>query len=74
MPEKITRSFAKSFAMKFDEDEFARAINGNKEIAPAFRRLHLGNIDVKEADRSSFELLLPGHIAPTSASRDIPCR
>ena len=34
MSEKITRGFAQSFAMKLDEDEFACAINGNKEIEP----------------------------------------
>lgn len=44
--------------MELYEGEFARAINGHDEIAPAFLRLKLGNIDVKEAGRVGFELLL----------------
>ena len=46
VPQEITCSFAKGFAMKLDEGEFARAINGHEEIEPAFRRLHFGNVDV----------------------------
>ena len=44
--------------MKLDEGEFARAIIGHKEKEPAFRGLHLGNVDVKGADGIAFELLL----------------
>ena len=63
MPQKISGGSAKGCAMKLGEGQFARAINGHEEIKPAFRRLHLGNIDVKETDRVGLELLLRGPIA-----------
>ena len=60
--QEITCSFAQGFAMKLDEGEFARAINGHEEIEPAFRRLHFGDIDVEEADGVALELLTPGFV------------
>ena len=42
MPEKIGGGSAQGFAMQLDEGEFARAINGQEEIQPAFRSLPLG--------------------------------
>ena len=63
MPEEITRGFAKRFAMKLDEGEFARPINGNEQMEPAFRRLRFGNIDVEKADGIALERLLRGPIA-----------
>ena len=49
--------------MQLDEGEFARPINGNEEVEPAFRRLHLGNVDMKKADGIGFELPLCWQIA-----------
>ena len=63
MAQKIGGGLAKGLAMKFDEVKFTCAINGNEEIPPAFRRLHLGNVNVQEADGAGFELLLRGQIA-----------
>ena len=41
-----------------DESEFACAINGDIEVQLAFGSLHLGDIDMKIADRIGLELLL----------------
>ena len=63
MPQKIGGGSAQGLAMKFDEGEFACAINGHEKIKPAFRGLHLGNVDVKKADGVALELLLCRQIA-----------
>ena len=73
--EKVGGGSAQGLAMKFDEGEFACPINGNEEIEPAFRRLHLGNVpsrglkpnhcratDVEKADGIALELLFGGPI------------
>jgi len=41
---------------QLDEGKLARSINANIKIKPAFRRLHLGYVDVKIADRIGLEL------------------
>ena len=43
--------------------EFARAIDGDKEIELAFGGLDFGDVDVKIADRIGLELLLGGLVA-----------
>ena len=46
------------FLMQLDKGEFRRSIDGDKEMELAFLGSHFGNVDVEEADRVSFELLL----------------
>ena len=47
---------ARRIAVKFNERELRRPINGNEEIEPALGSLHFGDIDMEEADRSDLEL------------------
>lgn len=63
MAQEVTSGFAKGFAMKRDDGEFARAINGHEEIEPALRSLHLGNVAMADAEGVALELLLRGQIA-----------
>ena len=46
------------FLMQLDKAEFRRSIDGDKEMELAFFGPHFGNVDVQEADRIGFELLL----------------
>ena len=46
------------FLMQLDKGEFRRSIDGDKEMELAFFGPHFGNVDVEEADRIGFELLL----------------
>jgi hypothetical protein len=46
-----------SLVDKLGDREFTRAVDANEQIELAFGGLHLGNIDVKEADRIALEAL-----------------
>ena len=46
-----------------DKDKFARPINGDEEMELALGGLHLGDVDVEEADRIAFELPPRGDVA-----------
>lgn len=43
---------------KLDERELGRSVDGDEEMELAFRRAHLGNVDMEEADRIGLELAL----------------
>ena len=43
---------------QLDEGELAGSVNGDEEIELALNGLHLGDVDVEEADRTGFECLL----------------
>jgi hypothetical protein len=43
---------------EMDEGELRSAVDTNVQIQIAFCRLHLGDIDMEEADRTAFKLLL----------------
>jgi hypothetical protein len=43
--------------------------DGHEQVEFAFRRLHLGDIDVEVADRAALELYLSGLLALTSGRR-----
>ncbi len=49
--------------MQLREGELGCAINGHKQVEPAFFCVHLGDIDVEVADRVAPELLLGGLVA-----------
>ena len=51
------------FRLQPDKGKFARPINGNEQIELALGGLHLGDVDVEEADRVAFELPLRGDVA-----------
>ncbi len=46
-----------------DKGEFARAVNGYKEMKLALGGLNLGDVDVEVADGIALEFLLRGHVA-----------
>src|SRR5215210_300783 len=46
-----------------DESEFARTIDSDVEVELALGGLHLGDVDMKEADRIGLELLANGLVA-----------
>ena len=60
MAEEVCCDPARRLAVKFNERELRRPINGNEEIEPALGSLHFGDVDVEEADGVDFELLLGG--------------
>jgi hypothetical protein len=49
MSENIGGSLAQGLAMKRNEGELARAINGHEEIKPALGGPYLGDVDLEEA-------------------------
>jgi hypothetical protein len=51
-------------AVKFNNRELRRPIDGNEEIEPSFGSLHFGDIDMEEADRINLELLFGGLLTP----------
>ena len=76
--EEIAGGSAQSFAVKLGEGEFSRPIGGHEEIEPAFRRQHLGNIDVnrRSAQRKkpigqALIFFLTTRSPSTSESRDV---
>src|SRR5271165_2450279 len=48
---------------KLRESELRRSVYGDVEVKLSFRRLHLGDVDMEEADRIGLELLLCGFVA-----------
>jgi hypothetical protein len=54
--------------MQLDKREFRRSIDGDKKMELAFFGPHFGNVDVEEADRIGFELLLR-RLAPLDIRR-----
>lgn len=55
--EKLPRRSSISFVDELGDSELAGAVDADEQIQLAFGSLHLGNIDVKEADRIAFEAL-----------------
>ena len=55
-----------SFFHQLHEGKFAGAVNSDIEIELSFGGLHLGDVDVKVADRVSFELRFSGFSPSTS--------
>lgn len=49
--------------VQLDEGELGRPVDGDQQVKPAFGRLHLGDVDMEEADRVDLELLLRGLFA-----------
>jgi hypothetical protein len=49
--------------MKLDEGEFAHPIDSDEHVELAFGGLHLGDIDMEEADRIALELGLGSLLA-----------
>ena len=41
--------------MQFDEGKLGRAVDGDEQVEPAFRRVNLGQIDVEVAQRVGLE-------------------
>ncbi len=60
---KSRRCDAIGFVGDLDEGEFRCAVYRDEKIELSLRRLHFGDVDVKEADRIRFELLLRGLVA-----------
>ncbi len=64
-PQEVPRHLPCGFLMPLGKGELAGAINGHKQVEPAFFRVHLGDVDMtrraasaKVADRVALELLL----------------
>ena len=74
MAQEIASCAPLGLAMKFDEDEFARSIDGDEHVELAFGALHLGDIDVEEADRIALELGLDRLSPSISGRRLMPWR
>lgn len=55
--------FPISLVEQLGHRKFAGSVDADKEIQPSFNRLHLGNIEVKEANRITLELLTPRYVA-----------
>ncbi len=55
--EEFPRSLAIRLIYELRDGKFAGPVNAHKEIELAFNRLHLGDIDMKEADGLTLELL-----------------
>ena len=63
MTQEIAGRAPLGFAMKFDEGEFARPIDSDEHVELAFGGLHLGDVDMEEADRIALELGLGSLLA-----------
>jgi len=70
--EELPRGFSISLVDQSGDRKLARSVNADKEIQFPFSGLHLGHIDMKEANRVTLELL--GLSRRTSSSFEIPCR
>lgn len=57
-PEEVTGNASGCLLNKLGKGELGSPVDGYEEIEPAFSRMHLGNVDVKIADRIALELLL----------------
>ena len=53
---EIAGHAACGFLVQLGEGELGRPINGDEKIEPTFPGPHLGDVDVKEADRIALEL------------------
>lgn len=62
--EEVCCDPARHLAVKLDECELRRPINGNEEIEPALGSLHFSDVNVEEADWVDLELLLGGRLTP----------
>ena len=67
MAEEVCCNPTRRLAVKLNERELRRPINGNEEIEPALGSLHFGDIDMEEADRIDLELLFGDLLTPQSA-------
>ena len=63
MTQEIAGRAPLGFSMKFDEGEFARPIDSDEHVELAFGGLHLGDVDMEEADRIALELGLGSLLA-----------
>ena len=63
MPEEIARDPPRRSSMELDEGELGRAVDGDEQVEPPFRRVNLGQIDVEVAERVSLEARPLGFVA-----------
>ena len=63
MLEELPGRLCVSRCNELSDDKFGRSVNAYKEIELTFSRLHLGNVDMEEADGVALELLALGLVA-----------
>ena len=61
--EERTGRFPASLPDQLSDGELAGAVDGDEQVELAFGGLHLGDVDMEEADRVALELLLVGLVA-----------
>ncbi|MBA7574765.1 hypothetical protein ES708_16580 [subsurface metagenome] len=63
MPEKVACDPPRGLLMELNEGELGRAVDGDKQVEPPFRRVDLGQIDVEVLERISLEARPLGVVA-----------
>ncbi len=63
VPEEVARDTGSGLLVQLDEGELGRAVDGDEQVEPALLGAHLGDVDVKEADRVGLEAGAPGPVA-----------
>lgn len=58
MTEEVCCDSTRRLLVQLDEDRLRGPVDGDQEIELALGGLHLGDVDMEEADRISLELLL----------------
>ncbi|KQU31932.1 hypothetical protein ASG63_15645 [Methylobacterium sp. Leaf94] len=56
MAEEVTRNPPRYLLMQFHEGELGRAVDGDEQVEPPFRRVDLSQIDVEVAGWVVFEV------------------
>ena len=61
--EEVARAAPRRLPVQLNKGELARAIDGHEQVEPALLGVHLGDVDVEEADRVGFEAGALGLVA-----------
>ena len=72
--EELPRGAPVSRFNQLGDRELGRAINADEQVKLALSSLHLGDVDVEEADKVALELLPCGLVSLTSGRGEMPWR